>query len=214
MNPNRVESKFEYSSYYRGKIKKVDWLSYYHQIDLVIDTGVNDLLEIGGGIWVVSDFFRRRDYHVVAVDLNVCFQPDIVASVDALPLRSDVADCVLCCQVLEHLPYELFEICLRELYRITRKYVVMSLPIDATCRRIRIDIPGLHIDRLWAVRENIWKENRLIREGWHYWEIGRRDSTLDIILSKIKNVGWKVLRHYINQDNTNHYFFLLCKQVS
>lgn len=200
-------AKFEYSSYY-NELTKPDWLSYYNQIELILATGVEDILEVGGGEWVVSDFFRRRDYHVMTVDVNIWFQPDIVASVDALPLRDGVADCILCCQVLEHLPYRLFMSCLQELYRVARQYLVLSLPIDARCHRLRIDVPGLHVDKL-MIRENTWRHNRL--RGFHYWEIGRQDSTLDMILTQIKEARWKIVRHYINRDNTNHYFFLLGK---
>jgi SAM-dependent methyltransferase len=54
--------------------------------------------------------------------------PAVQASGDALPFADRSIPAVICCEVLEHLPREVFEHTLAELQRVTRDVIVVTVP--------------------------------------------------------------------------------------
>jgi len=59
-------------------------------------------LDIGGGLGPYREYISSTSYY--SVEINPELTPDIVGSALELPVRSCVADSVLCNEVLEHLP--------------------------------------------------------------------------------------------------------------
>ena len=106
------------------------WMSYVHQVTAIADLNPARVAEIGVGPGVVGDMVRTTypgcDY--VSVDIDPTLRPQVCASVVDLPFADASFDATFCCQVLEHLPYDLFRPALAELRRITRCRVVISLP--------------------------------------------------------------------------------------
>jgi len=54
--------------------------------------------------------------------------PGVQGTAEALPFTNGAFDLVTCFEVLEHLPYEAFPIALREIARVSRKYIIVSVP--------------------------------------------------------------------------------------
>ena len=71
--------------------------------------------------------------HTVGVDysansLHHLERSGVCARSEFLPFRDRSVDLILCCELLEHLPDEMFRGTLNELRRISRKYILTSVP--------------------------------------------------------------------------------------
>lgn len=105
--------------------------SYWHQVDELLGLGATSVLEVGPGSGVVTEWLRRAGLRVTTLDMDPAVGADLEGSVTTLPLPDGAVDAALCCQVLEHLPFDQLEPALAELGRVVRLGVVISVP-DAT----------------------------------------------------------------------------------
>jgi SAM-dependent methyltransferase len=105
--------------------------SYWHQVDEVLGLGARSALEVGPGAGIVTDWLRRAGIEVTTLDMDPAVAAKLEGSVTAVPLGDAAVDAALCCQVLEHLPFDQVEAALAELGRVVRLGVVISVP-DAT----------------------------------------------------------------------------------
>jgi hypothetical protein len=117
-------------------------------------------------------------------------------------------DVILCCQLLEHLPYDMFE---GILYKISllADNVIISLPNDALNFRIDIKLP-----RLQCIRMNIdlyrFYEKFKYR-GEHYWELGMKGYPKWKIRKSIEKF-FTIKKQYLSIHNHYHMFFILNKK--
>lgn len=58
-------------------------------------------------------------------------------SAHELPHEDESFDALYCCEVLEHLPFGIYEQTLQELQRVSKKYIVISVPYNETPRSTR-----------------------------------------------------------------------------
>jgi hypothetical protein len=105
--------------------------SYWHQVDEVTAAGARNVLEVGPGAGMVTEWLRRTGVDVTTLDMDPAVDADLHGSVTSVPVGDAAVDAALCCQVLEHLPFEQVEPALRELARVARLRVIISVP-DAT----------------------------------------------------------------------------------
>ena len=140
---NQVEPSHYFKPSYDTKKR---FISYWHQITELIQLKPSSILEIGIGNSLVSNYLKQRGYNVTTMDIDPCLNPDIVASIDRIPFTDESFDVVACFEVLEHLPYEKFTISLKELHRVSRRYVVLSLPDATLAYPLYIYIPKLRRD--------------------------------------------------------------------
>ena len=105
--------------------------SYWHQVDEVLGLKAATVLEVGPGGGLVTDWLRRAGLEVTTLDMDPELGADLLGSVTDVPAAARSFDAVLCCQVLEHLPFPDAERALRELARVARIGAVVSVP-DAT----------------------------------------------------------------------------------
>jgi hypothetical protein len=186
--------------------------SYAHQIESVLAFEPRKVLEIGVGAGVVSAALRAIGIEVTTVDCKAELHPDIVASVVSLPLGDRSADVSLCCQVLEHLPFELFQTAITELARVAASGVVLSLP-DATPHyevRLRLPLVGF-MEWIGTRRYHVPKTER--DAAWegsgHYWEIGYPETPLDRIVTTIKDSDLRIVRTWRVSEKSYHRLFVL-----
>lgn len=193
------------------------FVSYYYQL-----RGVSDLvepgasvLEIGIGSGLVSACLRQLGYDVLTSDFDQTVRPDIVADVRALPVPDASRDVVMACQVLEHLPWEDFELGLRELARVSKKYVIISLPRRHTGFEWIVKFPGIraltkrtYLDLFveWPLRFPGFAES-----GQHYWEIDTWGVSQREVVQRLAAVFRvrSILRPPLNKY---HVFFILEKR--
>jgi len=104
--------------------------SFWHQADEVRRLGAMSVVEVGIGSGLVAGWLRDRGVQVTTVDVDPALEPDLCASVTDLPVDDGRYDAALCCEVLEHLHFEDVVPALRELARVARLGVVVSVPDD------------------------------------------------------------------------------------
>jgi len=183
------------------------WISYWHQIDEVLKLQPKAVLEIGIGNKTVSDYLKKQGLEVKTLDNNEDMKPDFIASVVSLPLRDNSFDLILCAEVLEHLPFKDFKKALLELKRVSRKYVVLSLPHFGPPLKLSFKIPFLKQVKLaWKIPYYPQHQSK----SPHCWEIGKRKYSSRKIRNIIKKY-FKIKKEFIPFENQYHHFYILEK---
>jgi SAM-dependent methyltransferase len=105
----------------------------------LIPQEVTSVLDVGAGYGVFLDELRKaRDLDVEGVDIS---DGNLewgrarglrlrVASAHELPYGERAFELVVCCEVLEHLQWGVFEAALKELPRVAKTWLLVSVPFD------------------------------------------------------------------------------------
>jgi SAM-dependent methyltransferase len=111
----------------------------------MIPSDVGSVLDVGCGD---GRMFERLPAGVNAVGADYSYRSlerlggkAVCASSERLPFSDSSFDLVLCCEVLEHLPDEMFRHTLDELRRVARKYILISVPYKENLRLGRTQCP-------------------------------------------------------------------------
>ncbi len=180
--------------YFRKKYNSLErFVSYYYQTSLVSDLIVNSgkVLEIGVGANITSLYLKSAGLEVTTCDIDKDLNPDIVADIRNLLFENNSFEAVTAFEVLEHLPWEDFERTLMELKRVSKKYIIISLPYRSTCFEFIFKFPGIR---------TIFKSNFLVfflrfpwffrgfaSSGQHYWEIDGYNYRLGKVIKILRN---------------------------
>jgi ubiquinone/menaquinone biosynthesis C-methylase UbiE len=185
------------------------FVSYYYQLAEVLALDPKRVLEIGVGDGVFRDYLKNNtviDY--TSVDVADDLRPDVVGDVTNLPFQDEAFDVVCAFEVLEHIPFEKFEEALRELSRVSKHAVVLSLPHFGPPVKFLLKLPFLP-EMSFSFKIPFSREH--IFNGQHYWEIGKRGySTV-----KIENILKKyftIEKEFVPFENQYHHFCILRKQ--
>lgn len=147
------------------------WMSYWHQIRVVLAVRPRRVLEIGPGSGVFRSYLRSAGVEVSTLDIDGSRGVDYVADItklDAALPPGLTFDAVCAFQVLEHLPFAEFETCLANIARRARPHVFVSLPYRGL--RVRWSMWwGDHHLTLGHKFMLPWR-HRPIPE--HHWELG------------------------------------------
>lgn len=201
-----AEEYFDHSYDTKGR-----FCSYWHQIDEAMRLSHKSVLEIGPGNGLVAEYLRRRQVSVLTIDIDHRLNPDVVGTLTNMPFAEDSFDLIMCCEVLEHLPYEQLSGALSEIHRTCRSDAVLSVP-DIR-HDLRFDV------RLRTVGEfgRTIAFPRLRRpvhvfDGQHYWEIGKASYPMVRVVKDIESSGFVVANTYCVPENPWHRFFILKKR--
>jgi len=183
------------------------WASYWQQINEVLRLKPTNVLEVGIGGGLVANYLKSLGVDIKTCDIDGKLKPDFAGSVENLPFEDNSFDVILCAEVLEHLPFEKFPIALKELNRVSKKYVVLSLPHWGWTFKFCLKIP------LLPPLKFLWKISGFLKHkpGEHQWEIGKRGFSLRKIKKEISAAGFKILNDYVLFENPYHHFFILEK---
>jgi len=191
-------------------VTKARWVSYWHQINEIVSLKPQTVLEIGIGNKVVSDYLKKSGIKVVMCDKDYHLKPDVVADVLYLPFKKDSFDVILVAEILEHLPFSKFSKALKEIKRVSKRWIVISLP-DYDIFRFYL---GLKFFPYVPKFEKTFKVNfpgKHKFDGEHYWEIGKKGYSLSRILKVFELNKLDVLKNYYSNENPYHRFFVLKK---
>jgi len=184
--------------------------SFWHQVNAAQKLGAKKVLEIGTGNGFVNFALKKSGMEVSVIDIDPNLQPDILGSVTEMPIEDNTFDTVLCCQVLEHIPYESFVPALKEIHRVVQRNVILSLPDLHRVYRFNVQLPGLgEIKFLYPIprlKPLDWEFN-----GEHYWNISCKGYPVKRILADIESVGFKVAENFCVFELPWHRFFILKK---
>jgi 2-polyprenyl-3-methyl-5-hydroxy-6-metoxy-1,4-benzoquinol methylase len=164
------DENFSYESY----LTEARWSSYYIQLTEVMRENPKSVLIVGVGDGLVPYYISRQGIMVRTMDIDERLSPDHLGSVVSPDIASNVepADIVMCCQVLEHMPFDQFERALENLSALCKKKIIISLPDVRRLARIRIDLPVLGSFKIAIPLPYKPKEHKF--NGEHYWEIGAK----------------------------------------
>lgn len=189
-------------------VHKGRFMSYYYQIREIYLSNPKKILEIGMGNSFVKKICQD-DFNYKTLDIDKDLNPDIIGSVLRIPIAKNSFDFVLCCQVLEHLPFKEFEKALKELSRVSKKDILISLPYSGRDIGFQLKIPFIGTALISKRIPKFYKEHKF--DGEHYWEIGTKGYSLKKIkrtISKYFNIN-KIIHPY---ENKYHVFFRLEKK--
>lgn len=185
--------------------------SYGGQIETILKIKPQHLLEIGVGNGFVSRYLRDCGVRVTTFDLDTALKPSICGSVTHLPFGENSFDVVSCCEVLEHLPYDMVPDALAEIARVTTKRVVLSVPDVSPYFQWMCDLPflgqrcGLRSLHFWP-----WAKQHIFN-GEHYWELGKKGYGLRDFLTVLRTAGLTANSWQRAPGNPYHRFFIATK---
>jgi SAM-dependent methyltransferase len=100
--------------------------------NLSIPSDVNKILDVG--CWR-GDFLNSLPDTYDKTGVDICSEPlknvrgkTYACSIEELPFESESFDLVTCFEVLEHVPYNIFEKSISEIERVSKKYIAVSVP--------------------------------------------------------------------------------------
>lgn len=203
------EANLRKEDYYSNEYFKLQQLmSLSHQLNIIWQLKPKKILEIGIGNGFLSTLFRKSGINVVTVDINKNLKPDIVCPLDQLPqcLREYNFDLVVCCEVLEHIPFDEFE----KNIEILRQYsnrLFLTLPSYEKWFGVYgfIKIPKKIFNFSFGMRLKVKKN---LQNHFHFWELG------SIYLTKRKNIKRIIKRYYnsvthgVFELNPYHEYFI------
>ena len=98
------------------------------QLNLIHKLNPKSVLEIGIGNGFVSSFLKRYGIEVTTCDINPNLEPDIICELQDLPRHVNKRfDLIVCCEVLEHMPWNDFSKNIQVLSEISDRQLI-SLP--------------------------------------------------------------------------------------
>lgn len=183
------------------------WASYWHQLAETLKDQPETVLLIGVGDRLVVQALKEYGSAVTTLDIEESLKPDAVGSVEVLPFPDASFDAVVCAEVLEHLPFDRFEIALGELARVSKGRVVLSLPHFGPPVKLLLKIPFFPEIRLAF---KIPVPLRHVYNGEHHWEIGKRGYAVQKIRAVLRQF-FIIEKEFVPFENQYHHFFILEK---
>lgn len=197
------QEHYEFKKY----VTKLRWISMWHQLDELMRLRPERVLEIGPGPGLLKATAAQFGVSVETLDLDADLNPDHEGSVTNMPFPEQSFDVVCAFQVLEHLPYEMALEGYREMRRVSRGNLLISLPDAKLVRRYAGYFPKIgKID--WLVPRPFTRPKRHEFDGQHHWELNKRDYPLERIMSDFSD-NESVIRTYRVQEIPYHRYFVI-----
>ena len=203
-----IQKQVEKSHYEFNKYMTIErWCSIWHQLDEVIRLRPETILEIGPGPGIFKNVALLFGVSVETLDLDPELNPDHVGSATTLPFEKDQYDVLCAFQMLEHLNYEDSLKAFSEMVRVSKGFIVISLPDVRTSWRYLFDIPKLgRCD--FSIQRPLFKARTHEFDGEHFWEISKRGYELDRIIRDFSKLGAHLVKTYRVKENAYHRFFV------
>jgi SAM-dependent methyltransferase len=204
MNPSPQVDRSHYA--FERYMSKARWASLWHQLDEVLRLAPRRVLEIGPGPGVFKRVAGQFGVTVETLDLDPALQPDHVGSATALPFADGEFDVVCAFQMLEHLPYEQSMQAWREMVRVARRHLVISLPDARTVWPVSVHLPRLGVRR-WLVPKPSFGLAPHRFDGEHHWEINKRGFELARVSADLAS-ACELIKTYRVHELPYHRFFV------
>ncbi|MDR2424893.1 MAG: hypothetical protein LBD59_09260 [Prevotellaceae bacterium] len=183
------------------------WISYWHQITETMALNSENVLIVGIGDGITGKILSMQGIKVSTFDFDEKLQPDFVGNITEIDevLQGNHFDVLLCCQLLEHLPYDFFEPVLQKM-KCVADNVIISLPHSPRNYYISIGLPLLGRKK---INIDIQRHCSTFKfDGEHYWEIGWKGYSKQKIKKSIKKY-FSITKCFLAINNRYHLFFVL-----
>ena len=211
-NNPQVESKHYFNRNYDTLGR---FISYFYQIESILKTNSNKILEIGVGNKIVNNYLKNLGLNVECCDFDSNLKPDKVGDIRKLPFKDSQFDTVVAFEVVEHIPFADFEKSLSELYRVSRKNVIISMPYSCMAFEVvtKLSIAYFRplLRFLFRIPYFFIKIELNEKNKEHYWAMGRKNYPKRRIKKKIRKY-FSIIREFQPLLNSQHYFFILEKK--
>jgi hypothetical protein len=209
-----AERRAEWFRYYSEKRIGHQWL----QVHLLKDLAVESVLEVGPNLGLVTALLENAGFRAATLDLRPSQDPNsraphIQADLTTVPAaRLAGFDAILCCETLEHLPWESVGPVLAKLREAAPKHLVVSVPYQGFQVDLRLHLT-LRSARQWFSLKwpRFWRDFRFDAAAdpyGHKWEVGYRGRSLHDVEAKLAAAGWRVRRRVFTSP-TRSVFWLL-----
>jgi hypothetical protein len=184
----------------RNDVLKPRFTSLQFQLQALVELGddVSSVLEVGPGRKHFYAISKLLGYDIKTLDKYSELDQDFEC--DVTELTSDRAfDAVLAFEVLEHMPYEQSLTFFSELVRLSKQWIVVSLPIrHKRWRRVLKGRSPVIPDLPVVTREDHWNP--------HHWEVGRTSYPIDKVVSDLCSQGATLHSKFLNKYHKYHLF--------
>jgi len=191
------------------------FVSYFYQADLIRQTKAKDVLEVGVGNKTMNSYLKQGGVKVTSCDFDKSLKPDKVGDIRNLPFKDSEFDLAVAFEVLEHLPFEDFEKSVSELGRVSKKYVIISIPYSSLFFEVIFNSPA--VNKLFG---GLFKRVHLHlpyfflkpqESPHHYWEMGRKGYSIHKIRHMLKK-KFRIVKEVKPYLSVSHHFFVLKKR--
>ncbi|HVZ12067.1 MAG TPA: methyltransferase domain-containing protein [Patescibacteria group bacterium] len=189
------------------------WISYFHQIDQVrvISRLLNKpslkILEIGPGDGIVTVTLKKMGMNVKTMDIDKTLNPDYVSGLPDLKLKSNEKfDCVICCEVLEHIKYPDVKKSLKNISEIA-EFSIISVPHASLTLSLSFKFIYLKAIKLLFSQDLDFRTHKF--DGQHYWELGYKGFSSNGLKKVISNSGFELINEFRVSELPYHHFFIL-----
>ena len=165
--------------YFKGYDSLKRFISYFYQIDLVRRLQPKKVLEVGIGNRITADYLKQSGIKIDTCDFDKNLEPDYVADIRKLPFKDSSYDIIMAYEILEHIPWKDVNKTLNEFYRVSKKYVLISIPYRIISFEFILKVPLIgrilrkpFINLFLGIPRFFTK---IKFSGEHYWEMGRRN---------------------------------------
>ena len=187
------------------------------QAHLLADLGVETVLEIGPYLGLVSAMLDNAGYRVTSFDrLPRQHGNDRIEHIER-SLENAVADdlaghdCILCCETLEHLPWDELGRYLDLFRDAGPRHVILSVPFEGFQFDMRVYLNWYTWRRAFALKK--FRGLRAFdppkdKPFGHKWEVGYRGYSLKALEKKLKAAGFRVRRREFTSPTRSVFFVL------
>lgn len=183
----------------------------------VLDRKHVSVAEIGKGSGMLAAMLRAAGVNVTTIDNSGALSPDILMDVRDIGSLGKSFDCVVCAQVLEHLPFSDLRRTVSAIVQTARSEVVITIPDRRYYLQMGFKIPGLGDMRFrfdLPIAGRSWHRQP---NPEHQWEMNRPPFKETEVLSEIaagaQERGFSVYDHGRIPGFPLHHYFLLRGRV-
>tara|TARA_Y100000816_G_scaffold27178_1_gene17328 strand:+ start:463 stop:1071 length:609 start_codon:yes stop_codon:yes gene_type:complete len=184
-----MNDKKKYSSDWINKLEsKEHWLSYWHQLKLMLESleAKDSMIELGIGSGFTSNYLRSKNIDVLTVDIDKNKSPDIVS--DAISFKPNKNYDHFCAfEVFEHMKFEEMENVLKNIKSKIDKNIFISVPIY---KKTPINIE-LKFKSYWK-SITVKTPKTSIIDPHHQWELNYKDITEEKLISVFEHHNFKL----------------------
>lgn len=205
---NLNKDRYEVVQYF----DETQWASYLFIIRTVIQNVPKDqkILEIGLGGGYVSILLEHMGYDVTTFDVNPNLNPTKIFDISSDTVPEEEIDrygCVICAEVLEHIPFKKFDKCLKSISLLSKGKVIITIPDAYVKRRFLLSFGGRTLrSRIFR----IYRRKKII--DIHYWELNYKKEYSYFNIREHMKKFFDIIDEGDIRNNLYHHYYI-CERV-